>query len=254
MRWRSETKLVGIIYQEREDAALQWLDGSQVTGITYIEKGSHEVKHLSASRLDVNLLGNVTTAGVLYQDRVTTDVQLLPGSMIVGMLYEETKAPGVKLLRAAHPELELISGHNVRGLLYQEQGSSEVKLLSDTSDLSIAIAAKLVGLLRRERQADTLDLVSGHNVRGLLYQEQGSSEVKLLSDMSDLSIAIAAKLVGVLRRERQADTLDLVSGHNVRGLLYQEQGSSEVKLLSDMSDLSIANGAKVAAILYRAEV
>jgi hypothetical protein len=200
MSWRSETKLVGVIYQEREDAEPQWLDGSQVTGITYIPKGSHEVKHLSASKLDVNLLGNTTPAGVLYQDRVGTDVKILPGSMIVGMLYEETKAPGVKLLRAAHPELELISGHNVRGLLYQEQGSSEVKLLSDTSDLSIAIAAKLVGVLRQGRQTNTLHLISGLNVRGLLYQEQGSSEVKLLSDTSDLSIAHGTKVAAILYR------------------------------------------------------
>jgi hypothetical protein len=140
---------VGIFYQEREDAELQWLNGSQVTGITYIEKGSNEVKLLSASKLDINLLGNATAAGVLYQDHATTDVQLLPGSMVVGMLYEETKAPGVKLLRAAHPELELISGHNVRGLLYQEQGSAEVKLLSDTSDLSIANGAKVAAILYR---------------------------------------------------------------------------------------------------------
>jgi hypothetical protein len=199
MSWRSEIKLVGVIYQEREDTEPQWLDGSQVTGITYIAKGSHEVKHLSASKLDVNLLGNATPAGVLYQDRVETDVKLLPGSMIVGLLYEDTKAPGVKLLRAAHPELELISGPNIRGLLYQEQGSSDVKLLN-TSDLSIAIAAKLVGLLRQGRQTNALHLISGHNVRGLLYQEQGSSEMKLLSDTSDLSIANGAKVAAILYR------------------------------------------------------
>jgi hypothetical protein len=149
MSWRSETKLVGIIYQEREEAEPQWLDGLQVTGITYIEKGSNEVKHLSASKLDVNLLGNATPAGVLYQDRVATDVKLLPGSMIVGLLYEETKTPGMKLLRAAHRELDLINGQNVRGLLYQEQGSTEVKLLSDTSDLSNANGAKVAAILYR---------------------------------------------------------------------------------------------------------
>src|SRR5674536_338842 len=198
MSWRSETKLVGIIYQEREDAEPRWLDGSQVTGITYVEKGSNEVKHLSASKLDVNLLGNATPAGVLYQDRVATDVKLLPGSMIVGLLYEETKTPGMKLLRAAHPELELISGQNVRGLLYQEQGSTEVKLLSDTSDLSNTISAKLVGVLRQGRQMNGLQLISGQNVRGLLYQEQGSTEVKLLSDTSDLSNANGAKVTAIL--------------------------------------------------------
>src|SRR5674536_319034 len=174
--------------------------------------------------------------------------------MIVGLLYEETKTPGMKLLRAAHPELELISGQNVRGLLYQEQGSTEVKLLSDTSDLSNTISAKLVGVLRQGRQMNALHLISGQNVRGLLYQEQGSTEVKLLSDTSDLSNTIAAKVVGVLRQGRQLNGLHLISGQNVRGLLYQEQGSTEVKLLSDTSDLSNANGAKVTAILYQVEV
>jgi PIN domain nuclease of toxin-antitoxin system len=202
MRWgsetKSETKLVGIIYQEREDAELQWLNGSQVTGLTYIEGGSQEVKLQSASKLDVNLLSNATVAGVLYQDREVTDVQLLPGSMIVGMVYEATNAPGIMLLRAARPELELISSNNVQGLLYQEQGSTEVKLLSDASNLSLTTAAKLVGALRRERQMDPLYLVSGDDVRGILYQEQGSTEVKLLSDASNLSLINGAKVAAIL--------------------------------------------------------
>ncbi|MGZ4923833.1 MAG: hypothetical protein ACXV5H_07735 [Halobacteriota archaeon] len=198
MGWRNETKLVGIIYQEREDGEPRWLDGSQVTGITYTVKGSNEVKHLSASKLDVNLLGNATPAGVLYQDREASDVKLLPGSMMAGLLYAETKTPGMKFLRAAHRELELISGQNVRGLLYQEKGSAEVKLLSDMSNLSIAISAKLVGVLRQGRQPNTLELISGQNVRGLLYQEKGSAEVKLLSDMSDVSAANGAKVAAIL--------------------------------------------------------
>ncbi|MGZ4927861.1 MAG: hypothetical protein ACXV76_06225 [Halobacteriota archaeon] len=198
MGWRSETKLVGIIYQEREDGEPRWLDGSQVTGITYTVKGSNEVNHLSASKLDVNLLGNATPAGVLYQDRVASDVKLLPGSMMVGLLYEETKTQEMKFLRAAHRELELISGQNVRGLLYQEKGSAEVKLLSDMSDLSIAISAKLVGVLQQGQQPNTLQLISGQNVRGLLYQEKGSAEVNLLSDMSDVSAANGAKVAAIL--------------------------------------------------------
>ncbi|MGZ4864901.1 MAG: hypothetical protein ACXV39_09765, partial [Halobacteriota archaeon] len=95
----------------------------------------------------INLLGNATPAGVLYQDRVASDVKLLPGSMMVGLLYKETKTPGLKFLRAAHRELELISGQNVRGLLYQEKGSAEVKLLSDMSDVSAANGAKVAAIL-----------------------------------------------------------------------------------------------------------
>jgi hypothetical protein len=201
MRWRSSTKVIGVLYQERENAELKLLGGSQITGITYLEKESDEVKLLSASKFDVNLLRDTTASGVLYRDQTAADVQLLEGSKIVGVLYAETSVPGIKLLRLAQTALKLVSGQAVKGLLYQQQGGADVKLLSDVSDLSTAAGALLTGVLHQESQMAALRLVSRQAVKGLLYQQQGGADVKLLSDVSDLSTAAGAQLVGFLYRD-----------------------------------------------------
>ena len=200
MRWRSSTKVVGVLYQERENAELELLGGSQITGITYLKKESDDIKLVSASKFDVNILRDTTATGVLYRDQTAADVQLLAGSKIVGVLYEETSVPGLKLLRVAHTALKLVSGQAVKGLLYQQQGGADVKLLNDVSDLSTAAGALLTGVLHQESQMGALRLVSGQAVKGLLYQQQGGADVKLLNDVSDLSTA-AGQLVGFLYRD-----------------------------------------------------
>jgi hypothetical protein len=116
------------------------------------------------------------------------------------VLYEETSVPGLKLLRVAHTALKLVSGQAVKGLLYQQQGGADVKLLNDVSDLSTAAGALLTGVLHQESQMGALRLVSGQAVKGLLYQQQGGADVKLLNDVSDLSTA-AGQLVGFLYRD-----------------------------------------------------
>jgi hypothetical protein len=138
---------------------------------------------------------------VLYRDETAADVQLLAGSKIVGVLYEETSVPGLKLVRVAHTALKLVSGQAVKGLLYLQHGDADVKLLSDVSDLSIAARALLIGVLHQESQMGALRLVSGQAVKGLLYLQHGDADVKLLSDVSDLSIAAGAQLVGFLYRD-----------------------------------------------------
>jgi hypothetical protein len=200
MKWRSSTKIIGALYHERENAELELLGGSQITGITYLEKELDEVKLVSASKFDVNILRDATATGVLYRDQTAADVQLLAGSKIVGVLYEETSVPGLKLLRVAHTALKLVSGQAVKGLLYQQQGGADVKLLNDVSDLSTAAGALLTGVLHQESQMGALRLVSGQAVKGLLYQQQGGADVKLLNDVSDLSTA-AGQLVGFLYRD-----------------------------------------------------
>jgi hypothetical protein len=200
MRWRSSTKVVGVLYEERENAELELLGGSQITGITYLKKESDDIKLVSASKFDVNILRDTTATGVLYRDQTAADVQLLAGSKIVGVLYEETSVPGLKLLRVAHTALKLVSGQAVKGLLYQQQGGADVKLLSDVSDLSTAAGALLTGVLHQESQMGALRVVSGQAVKGLLYQQQGGADVKLLSDVSDLSTAAGGQLVGFLYR------------------------------------------------------
>jgi hypothetical protein len=201
MRWRSSTKVVGALFQERENAKLELLCGSQITGITYLEKESDEVKLLSASKFDVNILRDTTATGVLYRDQTAADVQLLAGSKIVGVLYEETSVPGLKLVRVAHTALKLVSGQAVKGLLYLQHGDADVKLLSDVSDLSTTAGALLIGVLHQESQIGALSLVSGQAVKGLLYLQHGDADVKLLSDVSDLSTTAGAQLVGFLYRD-----------------------------------------------------
>ena len=174
------------------------LGGSRITGITYLEKESDEVKLLGASKFDVNLLRDTTAAGVLYREQTAADVQLLPGSEIAGVLYEEAKAPGLKLLRIAHTALKLVSGQAVKGLLYRQQGGAEIQLLSDVADLSAAAGALLIGVLHQESQMGALRLVSGQAVKGLLYRQQGGAEIQLLSDVADLSAAAGAQLAGIL--------------------------------------------------------
>jgi hypothetical protein len=252
MRWRSSTKVVGVLYQGRENDELELLGGSQITGITYLEKELDEVKLVSASKFDVNTLRDATATGVLYRDQTAADVQLLAGSKIVGVLYQETSVPGLKLLRVAHTALKLVSGQAVKGLLYQQQGGADVKLLNDVSDLSTAAGALLTGVLHQESQMGALRLVSGQAVKGLLYQQQGGADVKLLNDVSDLSTAAGALLTGVLHQESQMGALRLVSGQAVKGLLYQQQGGADVKLLNDVSDLSTAAG-QLVGFLYRDE-
>jgi len=205
MRWRSGTKVVGVIHQEHENAELELLGGSQITGITYLEKESDEVKLLGASKFDVNLLQETTAAGVLYRDQRAADVQLLPGSKIAGVLYEEEKSTDLKLLRVAYKALTLVSGQAVKGLLYRQQGEkqlatwvSEIKLLSDLSDLRAVAGTLLIGVLHQESPMGPLRLISGQSVKGLLYRQQGGSEIKLLSDVSDLSAAAGAQVAGVL--------------------------------------------------------
>ncbi|MGZ5521391.1 MAG: hypothetical protein ACXWET_06475 [Halobacteriota archaeon] len=205
MKWRSRTKVIGVIHQERENAELELLGGSQITGITYLEKESDEVKLLSASKFDVNLLQETTAAGVLYRDQRAADVQLLPGSKIAGVLYEGEKSTDLKLWRVAYKALTLVSGQAVKGLLYRQQGEknlatwvSEIKLLSDVSDLSAAAGALLVGVLSQESPVGALSLISGQAVKGLLYRQHGGTEIKLLSDVSDLSAAAGAHATGVL--------------------------------------------------------
>ncbi|HYC21024.1 MAG TPA: hypothetical protein VEF35_10575 [Candidatus Bathyarchaeia archaeon] len=200
MRSRRGTKIVGVIHKERDDAELELLGGSQITGITYLEKESDEVKLLSASKFDLDFLRDATATGVLYRDQTAADVQLLPGSKIAGVLYEEAKAPELKLLRVAHTALKLVSGQAVKGLLYQQQGGAEIKLLNDVSDLSAAAGALLIGVLHQETQTGALRLVSGQAVKGLLYQQQGGAEIKLLNDLSDLSAAAGTQAVGILYR------------------------------------------------------
>ena len=201
MKWRSSTKIIGVLYHERENAELELLGGSQITGITYLEKESEEVKLLNPSKFDVNTLRDATATGVLYRDETAADVQLLAGSKIVGVLYEETSVPGLKLVRVAHTALKLVSGQAVKGLLYLQHGDADVKLLSDVSDLSIAARALLIGVLHQESQMGALRLVSGQAVKGLLYQQPSGADVKLLSDVSDLSIVAGAQLVGFLHRD-----------------------------------------------------
>jgi hypothetical protein len=48
-----ETGIVGIVHQESDNAELELLSGSQITGITYFEDGSNELKLVSASNADV---------------------------------------------------------------------------------------------------------------------------------------------------------------------------------------------------------
>jgi hypothetical protein len=198
MRWRRGTKVIGVIHQEHENGELELLSGSQITGITYLEKESEEVKLLSASKFDVHLLQDTTAAGVLYRDQTAADVQLLPGSKIAGVLYEEEKGAELKLLRAAHKSLKLVSGQAVKGLLYRQHGGSEIKLLSDVSNLSAAASALLIGVLHHESPMGALRLISGQAVKGLLYRQHGGSEIKLLSDVSDLSAVVDAQVAGIL--------------------------------------------------------
>jgi hypothetical protein len=201
MRWRSSTKVIGVLYHESENAQLELLGRSQITCITYLEKELDEVKLVSASKLDANILRDRTVTGVLYRVQTAANVQLLAGSNIVGVVYEETGEPGLKLMRAAHTALKLVSGQAVKGLLYRQQGDADVNLLSDVSDLSTAAGALLTGVLYQESQKDALRLVKGQAVKGLLYRQQGDADVNLLSDVSDLSTAAGAQLVGFLYRD-----------------------------------------------------
>jgi hypothetical protein len=198
MRWRSGTKILGVIYQERENAELELLGGSQITGITYLGEESDEVKLLSASKFDANILQNATASGVLFRDQTASDVQLLPGSKIACILYEGEKGAELKLLRVAHKSLKLISGQTVKGLLYRQHGGSEIKLLNDVSDLSAVSGALLIGVLHQESPMGALGLISGQTVKGLLYRQHGGSEIKLLNDVSDLSAVADAQATGIL--------------------------------------------------------
>ena len=205
MRWRSGTKVIGVIHQEHENGELALLSGSQITGITYLEKESEEVKLLNASKFDVHLLQDTTATGVLYRDQTAADVQLLPGSKIAGVLYEGEKGTELKLLRVALKTLTIVSRQAVRGLLYRQQGGapgtawwSEMNLLSDVSDLSAAAGALLIGVLYQDSPMGPLHLISGQAVKGLLYRQHGGSEIKLLSDVSDLTVAADAQAAGIL--------------------------------------------------------
>jgi len=154
MRWGTSRKVIGVLYEEHENAALKLLGGSRITGITYLEKGSDDVRLLSASKFDANVLRGATATGVLYREQSSADVQLLAGSKLVGLLYEESGAPGLKLLRVSHTALTLVSVRAIKGLLYLPKGGAEVELLGDLRDLSAAAGAELVGFLYRDEGTD----------------------------------------------------------------------------------------------------
>jgi len=144
-----ETRIVGIVYQESDNAELELLSGTQIAGITYFKNGSNELKLVSASNADVGLLGHrIAAEGFFFEMATWGIVQLLAGSKNVGMVYQK-KRSGLKLLPVGPAGLQLLNREKVKGVLYQEEDGADVKLLSETMDLSVESGETVLGILCR---------------------------------------------------------------------------------------------------------
>jgi len=89
---------------------------------------------------------------------------------------------------------------------------------------------------------------------GVLYRDQSAADVQLLAGSKIVGVLYGVTSVPGLKLVRVAHTaLKLVSGQAVKGLLYLQHGDADVKLLSDVSDLSTTAGAQLVGFLYRDE-
>ena len=167
----------------------------------------------------------------------------LIGAMVTGIIYED-EAGEKKLLSGLSIEVRLLTNSKVVGVLYRDAGADE-SVLSDIQlegvtygitgreDDRILEASKIVAILYGDPTSLAEQRLCDLRIKGLIYQEDGSREAKLLAGFcSTVHVLPWPQVTGIICREEDAADKKMFNSDGISGFLYQDRDHDDVKLVS----------------------
>jgi len=167
----------------------------------------------------------------------------LIGAKITGIIYED-QADEKKLLSGLSVEVRLLNDSKMVGVLYRDAGVDE-NVLSDIQlegltytitgqdDEQILAASKIVALLYGDPESLAGPRLCDLLIRGLIYQEEGARETKLLSGFnSTVQILPWSRVTSVICRVEDSPDKKMFNSEGISGFLYQDRNHDDVKLVS----------------------
>jgi hypothetical protein len=170
-------------------------------------------------------------------------VKSLTGAKITGIIYED-QVGEKKLLSGLNVEVRLLNDSKVVGVLYRDAGVDE-NVLSDIQldgltfrttqqeDEQILEASKIVAILYGDPAALTEQRLCDLRIKGLIYQEEGARETKLLSGFcSTVHILPWPRVTSMIFRVEDSPDKKMFNSEGISGFLYQDRNHADVKLVS----------------------
>ena len=167
----------------------------------------------------------------------------LIGARVTGIIYAD-EADEKKLLSGLSIEVRLLNNSKVVGVLYRDAGADE-SVLSDIQlegitygitgrdDDRILEASKIVAILYGDPTSLAEQRLCDLRIKGLIYQEDGSKEAKLLAGFcSTVHVLPWPRVTSIICREEAASDKKMFNSEGISGFLYQDRDHDDVKLVS----------------------
>jgi len=167
----------------------------------------------------------------------------MTGARVTALIYED-KADEKKLLSGLSIEVRLLSNSKVVGVLYRDDGVDESVLsdielegityaITEQDDERILEASKIVAILYGDPTSLAEQRLCNLRIKGLIYQEEGSKEAKLLAGFcSTVHILPWPRVTSIICRVEDSPDKKMFNSDGISGFLYQDRDHDDVKLVS----------------------
>ena len=168
----------------------------------------------------------------------------LRGVKITGIIYLDESTDEKKLQSGLNIQVKLLTNSKVVGVLYHDN-SAEESILSDLQldgltywttsedDERILEASKIVAILYGDSVLLGKQSPCDLRIKGLIYQDETSSETKLFRDFSHtVHILPWPQVTGLLCREEGSFKKKIFESATLSGFLYQDEDRQDVNLVS----------------------
>jgi hypothetical protein len=167
----------------------------------------------------------------------------LAGARITGIIYED-QADERKLLSGLSIEVKLLNNSKVVGVLYRNAGVDEnvvsdiqlegiTHVITERDDDRILEASKIVAILYGDPTSIAGQRLCELRIKGLIYQEEGSKEAKLLAGFcSTVHILPWPRVTSIICRVEDSPDKKMFNSEGISGFLYQDRDQEDVKLVS----------------------
>ncbi len=167
----------------------------------------------------------------------------LSGARVTGIIYED-KADEKKLLSGLSIEVKLLNNSKVVGVLYRDAGADEsvvndVQLdgvaykLTEQDDDRILEASKISAILYGDPTSIDQLRLGDLRIKGLIYEEDGSREPKILAGFSStVDILPWSRVTAIICRDGGSPNKRMFNSEGISGFLYQDGDHNDVNLVS----------------------
>jgi hypothetical protein len=165
----------------------------------------------------------VKITGIIYVDELTDEKKLSSGMNVQVKLLTNSKVVGV-LYRDDGADESIVSDLELDGLTYWTTGEDDERILE---------ASKIIAILYGEPTPVGTQSLCDVRIKGLIYQDEGSSDAKLFADFSrTVHIVPWPQVTGVLCRQKGLLNKKIFESPRLSGFLYQDEGREDVNLVS----------------------